>query len=290
MLLVVCVRTVLHPVTRWTQRKMYFFSKEMAKIQPKMKAIQDRYKDDPTKLREEQTRMMGEHGGVYASGALGCLPAFLQTPVWIALSAMISFAFELRHTPAFFGIFQSVVPGWSFLADLSAPDHMISFGTSFHVPLLSMLLGPIDGLNVLPLLLGVVFYIQQKYLTPPSATPLTPEQEQQQKMMKVMTVVMFPLMMYNAPAGLALYFATNSSLAIIESKLIRAKAEEEWKEIEAVKAAKMAARASGVGAGMFDRKGEKPEAGGLFARLRNAVEQAQKARDDSQKRKNKGKR
>jgi YidC/Oxa1 family membrane protein insertase len=293
MLLVVCVRTILHPITRWTQRKMFFFSKEMAKIAPKMKAIQDKYKDDPEKLRTEQTRMMGEHGGVYASGALGCLPAFLQTPVWIALSAMISFAFELRHSPAFFGIFQQINPNWTFLADMSAPDHLIAFGTSFNVPLLSMLLGPIDGLNLLPLILGVVFFIQQKYLTPPSATPLTPEQEQQQKMMKVMTVIMFPLMMYNAPAGLALYFATNSSLAIIESKLIRAKAEEEWKTIEAVKAAKIAA---GIppNKNWWDRKNniegsrqQQPQ--GLLGRIRTAVEEAQKARDAAAKRKDKGK-
>ncbi len=290
MLLVVCVRTLLHPITRWTQRKMFFFSKEMAKIAPKMKAIQDKYKDDPAKLREEQTRMMGEHGGVYASGALGCLPAFLQTPVWIALSAMISFAFELRHSPAFFGVFQTISPGWSFLADMSAPDHLWAFGTSFNIPLLSMLLGPIDGLNLLPLILGVVFFIQQKYLTPPSATPLTPEQEQQQKMMKVMTVVMFPLMMYNAPAGLALYFATNSSLAILESKWIRAKAEEEWKEQEAVKAAKIAAGIPPT-KNWWDRKGNQssqaaPE--GFLARLRRTVEAAQKARDEASKRKGKG--
>ncbi|HMN40165.1 MAG TPA: YidC/Oxa1 family insertase periplasmic-domain containing protein [Phycisphaerales bacterium] len=294
MLLVVCVRTLLHPITRWTQRKMFFFSKEMAKIAPKMKAIQERYKDEPAKLRQEQTRMMGEHGGVYASGALGCLPAFLQTPVWIALSAMLSFAFELRHSGAFFGVFQSISPGWTFLADMSAPDHLWAFGTSFHIPLLSMLLGPIDGLNALPLVLGVVFFIQQKYLTPPSATPLTPEQEQQQKMMRVMTVFMFPLMMYNAPAGLALYFATNSSLAIIESKLIRARAEEEWKTIEAVKAARLASGTPAVGAPWWDRKkiegSRQKEGEGFLAKLRRTIEEAQKARDAAQKHKGKGKR
>jgi YidC/Oxa1 family membrane protein insertase len=51
---------------------------------------------------------------------------------------------------------------------------------------------------------------------------MTPEQEQQQKIMKVMMVFMFPLVMYNAPCGLALYFICNSTLGIIESRYIRA--------------------------------------------------------------------
>jgi YidC/Oxa1 family membrane protein insertase len=280
MLLVVCVRTILHPITRWTQRRMYFFSKEMAKIQPKMKAIQDKYKDDPVKLREEQTRMMGEHGAVYASGALGCLPAFLQSPVWIALSAMIGFAYELHNTPGFFGLFQKISPTWTFLGDLGSPDRLVQFGHSIAIPIL----GDVDSINILPFILGIVFFIQQKYLTPPQTTQLTPEQEQQQKIMRVMTVVMFPLMMYNAPAGFVLYFATNSTIAIFESKLIRAKAEEEWKEREAVKAAKLAAGV-GVGTSIWDRKGAKvakPE--GWLARFRRIAEDAQKMRDEQKKR------
>jgi YidC/Oxa1 family membrane protein insertase len=186
---------------------------------PKMKQIQEKYKDDPTKLREEQSRLLAENSGAYAGMAMGCLPAMLQTPVWIGLSAMIYFNYDLRHSPAFFGVFQNMTGGsWSFLGDMSEPDHLIAFGRSFSVPLVGRFMGPIDGLNLLPLLLGVVFYLQQKYLQPPQATPMTPEQEQQAKIMRVMTVVLFPLMMYNAPAGLALYFATNSTLAILESK------------------------------------------------------------------------
>ena len=108
--------------------------------------------------------------------------------------------------------------------------------------------------------------------------------------MTVESVVMFSLMMYNAPAGLALYFATTSSLAILERKWIRAKAEEEWKEQEAVKAAKIAA---GIppNKNWWDRKGNqtseaKPE--GFIARLRRTIEAAQKARDEAAKRKGKG--
>ena len=293
MLLVVCVRTILHPITRWSQRRMYLVSKEMAKMAPKMKQIQEKYKEDPAKLREEQSRLLAENSGAYAGMAMGCIPAMLQTPVWIGLSAMIYFNYDLRHSPAFFGVFQNMTGGsWSFLGNLAEPDHLIAFGRSFNVPVIGRFMGPIDGLNLLPLLLGVVFYLQQKYLQPPQATPMTAEQEQQAKIMRVMTVVLFPLMMYNAPAGLALYFATNSTLAILESKWVRAKAEEEYKEKEAVKAAQIATRASGVGMSMWDRKEKlkkQEEPQGFMAKIRKMAEDAQKMREQQGKMKGKKK-
>lgn len=221
MLLVLCVRTILHPVTRRSQIGIAKFSKQMAGLAPKQQALREKHKDDPKRMQQEMARLMKEEG-VSFTGALGCLPMFLQTPVWIALYAMLFFAFELRHEPAFFGVFQAITGGrWSFLADLAAPDHIIEFSTGYHIPFVSGLMGQIHGLNILPLLLGVVFFIQQKYMTPPPSAALTPEQETQQKIMKVMMVVMFPVMMYNAPSGLAIYFITNSTLGILESRWIR---------------------------------------------------------------------
>lgn len=217
-LLVVCVRTCLHPVTKWSQIRMQRFAKQMQGMAPKQKAIQERYKDDRNKLKEETARLWREEG-ISPMGALGCLPMFLQTPVWIALYATLYFVFELRHQPAFFGVCQKLTGGnWSFLGDLAEPDRFIYFArTVVTLPLL----GPITSVNILPLILGVVFFIHQKYLTPPPTAPLTPEQETQQKMVKIMTVVMFPLFMYNAPSGLALYFCANSTLGIFENKYIR---------------------------------------------------------------------
>jgi YidC/Oxa1 family membrane protein insertase len=224
------MRTILHPVTRHAQISMQRFGKQMQGLAPKQKKIQEKYANEPQKMREELARLMREEHIQYSSAAKGCITPFLQTPVWIALYAMLFFMYELRHTPAFFGVFQAISQGlfgvkWSFLADLSEPDHFISFGHSYEVWGLSFLIGKISGLNLLPLLLGVVFYIQQKYMTPPSSTPLTPEQQQQQKMMKVITVVMFPIFMYSQPSALTLYFVANSTLGIIESKLIRKHAE-----------------------------------------------------------------
>jgi YidC/Oxa1 family membrane protein insertase len=290
MLLVVCVRTVLHPITRWSQRRMYLVSKEMAKMAPKMKLIQEKYKDDPAKLREEQSRLLAENSGAYAGMAMGCIPAMLQTPVWIGLSAMIYFNYDLRHAHGFFGVFQNLSNhAWGFLGNLAEPDHLVSFGRSFSIPVIGRFMGPVDGLNLLPLILGVVFFLQQKYLQPPQTTPMTPEQEQQAKIMRVMTVVLFPLMMYNAPAGLALYFTTNSTLAILEIKWIRKKAEEEYKAKEAEKAAKIATRAGGVGMSMWDRKEKVAQPEGFMARLRRMAEDAQKVREQQARMKGKKK-
>jgi YidC/Oxa1 family membrane protein insertase len=223
--LVFCVRLLLHPITKRSQVSMLRFGKQMQAIAPKQRALQEKYRNDPAKLREETARLMREENINYGQ-ALGCLPMFFQTPIWIALFAMLYFTYELRHQPAFFGLFQALTGGhWGFLADLAEPDHFVPFGASFHVPLISGLMGPIESINLLPILLGILFYVQQKYLTPAPSAPLTPEQESQQKIMRFMTVVMFPLFMYNMPSGLTLYTMTNSILGILESRYIRAHAE-----------------------------------------------------------------
>ena len=222
LVLVLCVRAVIHPITKKSQISMMRFGKQMQRIQPKIKKLQEKYKNDPKTLQQEQIRLMREERVNYA-GALGCLPLLLQTPIWIALYAMLYFAFELRHQPAFFGLFQMISGNnWLFLSDLSSPDRFIHWGGNFGIPLVENIMGPITGLNVVPLLMGVVFYFHMKYMTPPSTGNLSPEQEQTQKIMRVMMVVMMPVFMYNAPAGLTLYIATSSLFGILESRYIRA--------------------------------------------------------------------
>lgn len=215
-LLVFLVRACLHPVTRWSQIRVQKFSVQMQAMAPKQKAIKEKYKDDTKRQQQEMAKLWKEEG-ISPAGMLGCLPMFLQSPVWIALYATLFFATELRHEPAFYGVFQQM-GGWQFMSDLAAPDRAIPLPFSFSFPLW----GTMDAINILPLLLGVVFFLHQKYLTPPTQGTLTPEQESQQRLMKIMMVVMFPLMMYAAPSGLALYFITNSTVGILENKWIRA--------------------------------------------------------------------
>ena len=219
MLLVLVVRTILHPLYKKSQISLQTFTKQMQRIAPKQKKLQEKYKDEPKKLQGEMARLMREEN-VKFTGALGCLPMFMQSPIWIALYAMLYFLFDLRHEAAFFGVFQQISGGaWVFLADLSSPDRFIDFG---HTIVTIPLMGDIRSINVLPLMLGVVFFVHQKYISPPPSATMTDEQKSQQKIMKIIMVVMFPVFMYNAPSGLAIYFITNSGLGIIEGRWIRA--------------------------------------------------------------------
>ncbi len=215
-LLVLVVRTLLHPLTKRAQINMQRFGKVMGDLKPEIEKLQKKYPDDPRKLQKEQMKMMRERGANPLQ-MLGCLPMLLQTPIWIALYAMLYFAFDLRHQPAFWGIFQNFW-GWPFLGDLSAADHCF---WEFQEPF-RFLIWNMTGINLLPLLLGLVFYVQQKYMSPPPSASMTPEQAQQQKIMKIMMVVMFPVMLYSAPSGLCLYICTSSFIGIIESKYVRA--------------------------------------------------------------------
>ncbi len=213
--LVMVVRTLLHPLTKKSQISMQRFGKVMQEIKPEIDKLQKKFPNDPKKLQAEQMKLMRERGA-NPMQMLGCLPMFLQTPIWIALYAMLYFVFDLRQQPAFFGLFQ-VFWDWPFLADLSAADHCLG---EFAEPF-KFLMWNVTGINVLPILMGAIFFVQQKYMSPPPSPTMTKEQISQQKMMKVMMVVMFPLMLYSAPSGLTLYILTSSSIGILESKYIR---------------------------------------------------------------------
>lgn len=254
MLLVVLVRGILHPITRWSQIRMQRFGVQMQSMAPKQKALREKYKDDPKRMQQEMSKLWKEEG-ISPLGMLGCLPMMLQSPVWIALYATLFFAVELKHEPAFYGMFQDLTGGaWMFLSDLSSADRAIPLPSAMHFSF--PLWGNVDSINILPLLLGVVFFAHQKYLTPPTQATLTPEQESQQKMMKVMMVVMFPVMMYTAPSGLALYFLTNSTMGIVENKWIRAHMKKHGMlEIENIRADKKA-----KGPGFMQRMNEAAEA------------------------------
>jgi YidC/Oxa1 family membrane protein insertase len=153
--------------------------------------------------------MMGFYKEQGATPVLGCLPMLLQTPIWIALWQALQTTFELRQAP-FLRVF-GVNLTW--IHDLSKPDHFLTF---HPVPLVFG--WTVSAVNLLPFLLAIVFFFQTKLQPKPAA--LTPEQEQQQKMMQWMTLL-FPLMLYNGPSGLNLYIFTSTGIGIIESKIIR---------------------------------------------------------------------
>ncbi len=221
--LVLVVRLILHPISKKSQVQMQQVTRGLAEMKPELEALKARYGDDPKRMQQEQMRLYKEKGINPLGCAGGFLPTFLQMPIWMALYAVLYLAFELRQQPAFFGFFQ-LFGGWEFLGDLSAQDRFIPLPISLNLYILTF-----ESINLLPLLMGAVFFVQQKYMAPPSTTKMTPEQEQQQKMMRVMTVVMFPVMLYAAPSGLTLYIMTSTLVGIWESKMVRRHIEESAK-------------------------------------------------------------
>lgn len=221
-LLVLVVRLILHPLTKKSQISMMRFGKQMSAIQPEIEKLKAKYAGDKEKVSQETMRLYREKG-VNPANMLGCLPMFLQMPIWSALYAMLYYAFPLRHQEAFWGVFQKIKIGghsWQFLGDLSSSDRFITLFDDGKSHMFSLLLVQLDysAINILPLLMTVVMYVNMKYTTTPAATD---EQKTQQTMMKVMTLVMFPLMLYSAPSGLTLYITASTLAGIVDSWIVR---------------------------------------------------------------------
>jgi YidC/Oxa1 family membrane protein insertase len=230
-ILVFLVRLVLHPVTRISQVSMSKFSK----LAPKAEEIKKKYADNKAEMNKQMMALYKEHG---ATPIMGFLPMLVQMPIWIALYSAIYASIELRGA--------AFLPFW--ITNLSAPDAVVRFST-VTIPLF----GKINSLNLLPILMGVAFYLQQK-LTP-SQTPAaaTPEAAQQQKIMSVMMTVLFPLMFYRAPSGLNLYIMASTFAGVIEQYVIR----KHIKKKEQVEAQGLVAVTSKTG-GKVKKKKPKP--------------------------------
>lgn len=257
-ILVLIVRTILHPITKKAQVNMAKMSKQMAKVQPEMQKIKEKFKNDQQRQQQEMMKLYKEHH-INPAGFLGCLPMFLQMPIWIALYAMLFQAIELRHEHAFFGFFQ-MFGDWQFLRDLSTYDNFIKFADGgFELPICTFIYVP-NSFNILPILMAIMFYLQQKFTTPPAQTD---QQKQQQKMMKWMTL-MFPVMLYGMPAGLTLYILASSSIGMVESYRIRKHIKEQEESGE-----------------LFQKKERKP--GGFMDKMQQRMEAAQKQVQEKQK-------
>ena len=250
--LVLCVRLLLHPITKRAQVNMFKMSKQMQTLQPEIEKLKKKYKNDQQKFQQEQLKLWREKG-MNPVNMLGCLPMFLQTPIWVALYAMLYLAIELRHEPAFYGIFQWISGGqWHFLGDLSSPDRFIQLPGKGFTLNLWMIKPTFAAINLLPLLMAVVFYIQQRLTTPP---PANEQAAQQQKIMKYM-VLLFPVMLYSAPSGLTLYILASTFAGIVDSYIVRKHVKEQEE--------------AGT---LFEKKAAKP--GGFMERMQKAMESKQ---------------
>lgn len=200
-ILVFIMRLALHPITKKSQIAM----SKMSKLAPRAEEIKQKYGNNKAEMNKKLMELYREQG---ASPIMGFLPMFVQMPIWIALWSAIYTSIDLRGA--------AFLPVW--ITDLSAPDALIPLG-NLRVPLLGWHIG---ALNLLPILMGVAFYLQQK-LTPmqqPSAAT-NPQLAQQQKIMNIMMPLMFPVMLYTAPSGVNLYIMSSTFAGVIEQYVIK---------------------------------------------------------------------
>ena len=190
-ILTIIIRLIFHPLHKKSTDSM----KKMQEIQPLIKSLQEKYKSDPKKLQQE-TMILYKEKKVNPMG--GCLPMFIQIPIFIALYTILRGAIELRYVD------------FLWINDLSAPENL--FAGKIPIPFNSN-----DALNILPILMAGSMILQQKMTS--SATAITPEQKQQQQIMMFMMPVMMLFFFYDMPSGLVLYWTVSNLLMIGQTGL-----------------------------------------------------------------------
>lgn len=195
-LLTVCVRLVLFPLNRRSQTSMARYSKKMKRVQPRIEEVKKKYANDLKKQREAQGKIMQEEGMLPPVG--GCLPIFLQIPIFFGLFSALRTSFDLRQAEFAFWI-----------TDLSRPDRLMHLG--WDIPFIDL-----TYFNLLPILMMVLWILQQKGMPQP-----TDEQAKRMQKMMLFMPILFSILLYNYAAGLSLYMITQSSLGIVEQRVIK---------------------------------------------------------------------
>ena len=189
----VIIRLFLFPIAQ----KQFSSMAQMKALQPKMKAIQERYKDDK---QMQQQKIMEMYKEEKANPLAGCLPLLIQIPIFFALYKVLILAIEMRHEP------------FLYIGDLSAPDPakiLNLFGLlPYDVP-------GFLGIGILAILLGFTMWLTFK-LNPSAMDPM------QQQIFNLMPWV---LMFVMAPfaAGLLLYWVTNNILTLAQQSYLYSK-------------------------------------------------------------------
>ncbi len=200
-LLTVLVRGAMFPISR----KQALSSQKMQALQPEMKVINEKYKNDPQKKTVATQELWRKHG---VNPAAGCLPIFIQLPIFMGLYRALATDVELREAALF-------SPAIRWCSNLAAPDMFWNW-TGVVPQFLSApagWLGPY--LNLLPLATIGLFLWQQKLFMPPAVD------EQQRMQQQVMNYMMWfmALMFFKVPSGLCLYFIASSLWGIAERVL-----------------------------------------------------------------------
>lgn len=175
-LLTVLVKAATWPLTGFQLKA----AENMKKLQGPMKALKEKYKDNPQKIQQETMKLYKEHR---INPAAGCLPVLIQIPIFTGLYTAFQTTAELRHQP------------FLWFHDLSIPD---------VVP-------GVPHLHILPILMGVMMLWNMRM------TPMAAGTDPNQKTIMYVMMGLFPVMCYSMPAGLTTYYTVNNSLTVFQS-------------------------------------------------------------------------
>jgi len=196
----ILVKVLVWPLTA----KSYKSMKRMQRIQPILKATQEKYKDNPQKMQQEVMALYKEHK-VNPMG--GCWPTLLQMPLLYGLFIVFRSTIELRGQPFVLWI-----------TDLSMPDALINL--PFNIPLYG------SHIALLPIIMAVSTYLQSRQ---------TASSDPNQKMMTIMMPVMFIFLFNNFPSGLTLYYTLFNLLSVAQQRFLKVSDPQLDKELEEVK-------------------------------------------------------
>ena len=189
-LLTLIIKVLLWPLTK----KSTASTAKMSALQPRLKEIQEKYKDNPQKMNQETAALYKETG---VSPLGGCLPMLLQFPILIAMYGLLNKHFELRGA--------MFIAGW--IPDLSVPETIFTLG--FNLPLLG------NEIHLLPILYTVSMIFSMKY----TQSSQNQSAGQGKGLMWFMTYgmpILFFFILYSAPSGLLLYWSTQNLLSMIQ--------------------------------------------------------------------------
>ncbi len=212
-MLTIVVRLAMFPMSRHQAQS----AQTMQKIQPEMKAIQQRFKKDPEAARKAQQELFAKHN---YNPLGGCLPLFIQMPIFLGLYRALQVNVELRDAPLI-----SHAIRWC--SNLAAPDMLFDWssfmpatvnnGVGFPwFPLIGRMLGLGPYLNLFPIITLALFLVQQKVMMPPAADE---QAAQQQKIMKYFMFLM-GLMFFKVAAGLCIYFIASTLWGLAERRFL----------------------------------------------------------------------
>jgi len=217
--LTILIRGAMWPLQNKSTRSM----KRMSKLQPEMVKLKEKFPDDPQKQQQETMKLYREYN---INPVGGCLPMFVQIPVFFGFYRMLQSAVELRQEE------------FLWVADLSQPDTLHTFNLPFSLPFLGNEL----PLNILPIVMAATMVLQMA-LSPKAGDKM------QQRIFMLMPLMFF-FFCYNFASALALYWSTSNVFAIVQMLIMKRLPEPELKKAAPGK----------VKRGFFERMQERAEA------------------------------